>query len=74
MTTKDKDAVREMMQTEGWRIFVAHLKGRESVLMENLIYCKPEEVVQGQMQIKAIREIVMKPKMLLEGGPDDEAR
>lgn len=72
MTTREKDAVREMMQTEGWQIFVAHLKGREHVLMEHLIYCKPEEVVQSQTQIKAIREIVMKPKMLLEGGPDEQ--
>ena len=72
MTTKEKDAVREMMQTEGWRIFVSSLRERENTLMENLIFCKPEEVAQGQAQIKAIREIVMKAKTLLEGNPNEE--
>jgi hypothetical protein len=74
MTTKEKDAVREMMQSEGWKNFVASLRERESVLMEDLINCKPEEVVRNQAQVKAIREVLMKPKTLLEGGPDDEAR
>jgi hypothetical protein len=72
MTTKEKDAVREMMETEGWKIFVSSLREREHTLMENLISCKPEEVPQGQAQIKAIREIVMKAKTLVEGGPNGQ--
>jgi hypothetical protein len=70
MTTKEKDAIREMMQTEGWKIFSASLKEREEALMEGLLYCKEEEFLVNQAQIKALREVVRKPKTLLEGDQD----
>jgi hypothetical protein len=71
MTTKEKDAIREMMQTEGWKIFVSSLLERQNALMEHLVYSDPNGVAKAQAQIVAIREIVLKPKTLLEGGSNE---
>jgi hypothetical protein len=73
LTVKEKDAVREMMQTEGWRLLVASLKEREHALMEALVLSGNGTFALEQAKILALREVMRKPKTLLEGGPDDES-
>ena len=72
ITTKEQDAIRDMLQSEGWKILVGLIKERESTLIESLLTTSPENVREVQAQIKALREIRTKPKTLLE--VQDESR
>lgn len=69
LTEMEKEAVKDLLSQDGWKILVAKIKDRRESEIHALVYdTDPIRVVRNQARIQALEELMRLPQELIRGG------